>query len=64
MLEVKNKDEFIKAVENKVVESLGKVEYGEIHIIVTMHNGLPGKLGTTLKENISSNAWDKVVIKK
>lgn len=64
MLEVKNKKELVKAVERKVVESLEKIEYGEIHIIVTMHNGLPVKLGTTLKENISSNAWDKVVIQK
>lgn len=64
MLEVKNRNEFIKAVENKVVESLGKVEYGEIHITVTMHNGLPVKLGTTVKENISRCAWDKVVIQK
>ena len=64
MLELKNRDDFVKAVEQKVVESLGKVEYGEIHIIVTMHNGLPVKLGTTVKENISSSAWDKVVIHK
>lgn len=64
MLEIKNKNEFVKTVEERLAEGLGKIKFGEIHISVTMHNGLPVKLGTTVKENISRCAWDKVVIQK